>query len=155
MKILISFFITLFLITTSYAQEKGITISHKNTSKEKLIKENTRIRLKTIQGKKITGKFKIIDANTIKIRKNEITITDIKKIKQHPLAYSLPVGILLFSGGTAISIGGAIGTGFSGGDPAGFLFGGLLVTTLGVIRVPNLLKGYKKSKGWEYKIIHN
>ena len=71
MKKLIFLFLSLFFLNSLVAQEKAIKIFNEKTGKEIIIKENKRIRIKTLDGEKVSGRYKILDDETI-ILKNQI-----------------------------------------------------------------------------------
>jgi hypothetical protein len=144
--IALSFLLTSFM----YTQEGIIKITNNDSQKEIIIKESKRIWLKTVAGKKISGRFKIIDANTILIRGKEVKLSEIKKIKRHPLMIAILTDVVLIysvSGLTLLtyfltsSIGVAVVLGLSG-------------VTYGIIKSPNILKGYKVDT-WTIEIIEH
>ncbi|WP_242206498.1 hypothetical protein [Aestuariivivens insulae] len=145
------------------AQERGLSIYNDQESKSIIIKENKRIRIKTFDGIKLTGKFKIIDYETIHIKNRHIKLNQIEKIKKHPLVISILINGSLYWLGAAFFIGGvelAI-LAFSGGDGSGLLLApvALLIMTPSpfliyeAIKSPNILKGYKNTSHWKYEII--
>ena len=150
MKTLLTLAIVVFFLNSSYAQEKFLKIS--NLKKEILIKEGKRVRVKTVQGGKISGKLQIVDDNTILVKNIKISIGDILKIKRNPLALTiLSTGLFVFSSlytlGIAILIEAFVGN------------GGILLTIPAAAffyistKPPNLLKGYKNTDGWNIKVI--
>ena len=72
MKNLTILFISLFFVNLIFAQERVLKIVNQVSKKEIIIKENKRIRIKTIDGQKISGRFKIIGKETIFIKKKKI-----------------------------------------------------------------------------------
>ncbi len=67
------------------AQEYALRITNSAKEKEVLIKEGKRIRIKLITGEKLSGRFKIINGDSIEIRRQKIAFSSIKKIKKNPL----------------------------------------------------------------------
>jgi hypothetical protein len=142
-RILIINMLALLLHTAMVAQDKGLHITDNETAESRFIKENKRIRIKTIEGDRITGNFIIIDADTILIDENTIALSSVAKIKRHPRLYGILVG-------SAITYLGIITVSFSVliavlttspealillAPAAGLIYGGL--------KAPNILKGYK------------
>jgi len=134
-------FFWLFIPMTVDAQEKALKINTKE--KQVLIKEGKRIRIKLLSGQKLSGRFKIINNDTLEIRKRKIAFSSISKIKKNPLLVQIlttaglvytiafPATLLIYfssSGSTAAVV---------------TLFG----TTAGIsLLEPNLLKGYHLSE---------
>lgn len=146
-------FISLFFSNLIFAQERGLKIVNNISKKETIIKENKRIRIKTIDGQKISGRFKIIGKKIIIIRKKKIELADIIKIKRNPLLISIVTNGLLIYSGAGIAIVGIAVAGITS-QPSLFLLtipgAGLFYTG---IKSTNLLKGYKKDSNWKYELI--
>lgn len=68
-----------------HAQQKALKISYSAKEKQIIIKEGKRIRIKLLSGQKLSGRFKIINNNTLEIRKQKIAFSSIEKIKKNPL----------------------------------------------------------------------
>ncbi|WP_412560667.1 hypothetical protein [Winogradskyella sp. MIT101101] len=152
MKKLLLLFISIFLFNVVISQNNAIKITNLNTNKEKVIKENKRIKLKTSDGQKIKGRFKVENDSTIIVDGAIINLSDIEEIKRNPLLTSvLTSGFLIYSGviitGIAVLIGVlADSTAFWLVLPAG----GMIYTG---IKTPNINKNHKKIKGWKFEII--
>jgi len=134
------------------AQENAISVFKDQTEKEILIKENKRIRIKTANGKRISGRFKILDNETILIKNKKIKLSEIEKIKKNPLALSIITnGIFYYHG--ALLTGATIVTVAFLGNAVPIIFFGIPAAALiyGGIKSPNVLKGYKTKRNWKYK----
>ena len=154
MKFLSALLVFFFCITASFAQKKEIKITNSLTKKERHFKENLRIRVVTNEGKRITGRFRVIDNETIHIKKHTIHLADIKKIKRHPVAMSIFThsGAIAFASG--FFIGTAVASSFNNNE--GILYANIPVAagvSYHLIKGPNILKGFKKSENWEYEIL--
>ncbi|RED49981.1 hypothetical protein [Seonamhaeicola aphaedonensis] len=154
---------SLLVINSLVAQTIGLKIYNKQNDQEVLIKENKRIRIKTFDGLKLTGRFKIIDDETISIKKKEIKLSQIEKIKKHPLVMSILINGSLYYLAAGFIIGGvelAI-LAFSSGDASAILLTPVVVLIMapapflikGAIKSPNILKSYKSSEQWQYEVI--
>jgi hypothetical protein len=123
------------------------------SKKEIIIKENKRIRIKTVDGQKISGRFKIIGKETILIKKKKIELANIEKIKRNPLLISIITNGLFIYVGAGITIVGVAVGGITSQSSlfllaipgAGMIYSG--------IKSPNFLKGYKKDNKWKYQLI--
>jgi len=150
MKNLTILFISLFLVNVLNAQEhKVIKITNQATQKEIDIKENKRIIIKTVDDKKISGRF-IIENNSVIINNEKLEITDIEYLKRDPLLTSiLTTGLLVYGGAVTAGFGVIIGL-FA--DPNGFL---LTIPAAGLIyagiKSPNFHKRYSTEKNWIFE----
>lgn len=96
--------ICLFATGFCFSQNSTLNITNLETRKEKVIKENKRIKITTLSGGKRVGRLQIIDENTIMLRGIPVSLSEIAKIKKHPLIGSIgnTVGFLALGSGTAI-----------------------------------------------------
>lgn len=153
MKKLIILFFSLFFFNLIFSQERGIKITNQNSKKEIIIKENKRIRIKTIDGQKISGRFRIVENGTILIKNELIELKNIEKIKRNPLLISIVTnGLFIYVGSATIIV--SIGVAGITGESSLLLLAipasGMIYTG---IKSPNFLKGYKKDSNWKYKLI--
>ena len=150
-KLFLLIFSSLFF-NVAIAQTNAIKITNINTNKEKIIKENKRIKLKTFDGRKIKGRFKIENNSTIIIDNVRINLSDIDALKRNPLLTSiLTSGFLIYGGAITAGFGVLIGvlvdsTAFWLTIPAArMIYTG--------IKSPNFNKNHKTDKGWKFEII--
>lgn len=152
MKKIFFLFISLFFINIATSQNNAIKITNLNTNKEKVIKENKRIKLKTSDGRKVKGRFKVENDSTIIIDGTRINITDIEALKRNPLLTSiLTSGFLIYAGAITAGFGVLIGVLV---DSTAFwlvLPGAAMLYT--GIKSPNINKNHKIEKGWRFEII--
>lgn len=151
MKNLLIIIISLFLNNTILSQQKAIKITHQTSKKEIIIKENKRIKTKTNDGKKISGRF-IIKENSILINNQELALTDISAIKRNPILTSaLTSGFLIYGGGLVAGFASIIGVFVDANafyaliPAAGMIYTG--------IKSPNFHKNYSNEKMWKFQII--
>ncbi len=136
--------------STARAQSKRMKLIDRETGKEVILKENTRVRVKTEEFRR-AGRMKILENDQLMIRKKELNVADIQKIKRQPLAMIIGVdGSLLFISVAATGIA-ITGTLFTGQPelllvliPAG------LLTEVSKL-TPNPLPAYKPAR-WDIKI---
>ncbi len=86
MKYLILFIFIPFIF---FAQEKQLQITKIEDGKTFIIKENKRVKIKTMNGEKLFGKIKFIDNNTILIDEKSIKLDDIKFIRKRNLSTTI------------------------------------------------------------------
>jgi hypothetical protein len=153
MKNLTILFISLFFANLTFSQERVLKIMNQVSKKEIIIKENKRIRIRTVDGQKISGRFKIIGKETILIKNKKIELANIEKIKRNPLLVSIVTNGLFIYIGAGITI---VGVAVAGITSQSSLFllaipgAGMIYTG---IKSPNFLRGYKKNSNWNYELI--
>ena len=97
-------------VNLSMAQENILKISSPTSEKEVIIKQNKRIKIQTVDGEKISGRFRIEGTNTITIKDQTIALSDIESIKRNPLFLSLfSSGFLIYAGALTAGMGVIIG----------------------------------------------
>ena len=152
MKKLTVLLVSLFFVTISWAQtQQAIKLTNRVSQKEIIIQENKRIRLKTVDGRKISGPFRMED-NVIVINKERLELSDIEYLKRHPLvASALTTGGLVYGGSVMAGMGVILGL-FA--DPAAYL---LAIPAAGMIytgiKSPNFYKKYKMDSDWRFELI--
>lgn len=152
MKKILLLIIGLFFFNLLMAQNQAIKITNINTNKEKIIKENKRIKLITFDGRKIKGRFEIENNSTIVVDNVRFDLSDIDALKRNPLLTSIVTsGFLIYGGALAAGFGVLIGvlvdsTAFWLTIPAA----GMIYTG---IKSPNFNKNHKTDKGWKFEII--
>ncbi|WP_339663156.1 hypothetical protein [uncultured Polaribacter sp.] len=153
MKKLILLGIAFFFMHSTFSQERFIKITNQISKKEIIIKENKRIRVKTIDGNKFSGRFKIVNNGTILIDDQEIDLENIEKIKRDALLVSVFTNGFLVYIGTGVAITGVFIAIFTS-NPAATL---LIIPGAGLVyggfKSPNFLKGFKKTSDWSYELI--
>ncbi|MCB0400294.1 MAG: hypothetical protein KDD26_11910 [Winogradskyella sp.] len=141
----------LFFINLISAQVKAIKITNETAQKEKIIKENKRVKVFTVDGGKLRGRFKI-EADSILIQGERINLSDIMAIKRNPLLVSIVTGsFLVYVGSITIGLGVLIGVLV---DSSAFL---LTIPGAGLIyaglKPPNFSKKFKIERNWTFEII--
>jgi hypothetical protein len=136
-----------------FSQEASIKITNKTSNKEIVIKENKRIKIKTTDGKKISGRFQIEGKNTIIIKNERINFADIAEIKRNPLLVSILTSTtLIYLGAVTVGIGAIIGV---FGESSGFLLaipGAAMIYT--GIKAPNFNRKFKNDGSkWSFEIV--
>lgn len=142
-----------FITNIAFSQQKGILLSSKIVDDTEFYKENKRVKIKTEDGDKHTGRIKIIDENTISINDKNIAIESIVKIRSQSL-FSAILSTTLFVVGSVAIIGGLTATGGSGYAALGSaiaVVSGLIIEGLGFL-VHAEGNNHKKEK-WDYKIV--
>lgn len=146
-------FLLLLFANQATAQVNGIRIFNEDNNKEIIIEENKRIRVKTSDGQRISGRFQLIDNESFLLKGNILKLTEIEKIKKNPIVVSTLVNGLSLYVGSAMFFLPLIVYPFTGDSGAFYyMIPGTALIYAG-IKSPNFLTGYKKSKGWKYQII--
>lgn len=145
--------VSVFCLNSLTAQVKGIKIFNEDTQKEVIIKENKRIRIKTIDGVKISGRYKAVDNDTIEIKGRKINLNQIVKLKRNPLLVSILTNGIMFYFGAGLAGASIAIYAFSRSASSFLLVIPSVALIYGGIKSPNILKGYKTQHNWSYKII--
>lgn len=144
--------IGLFFCNLLIAQNQAIRITNIRTNKEKIFRENTRIKLKTCDGQKIKGRFRVENESTIVIDNTRIDLSDLDAVKRNPLLTSILTSGFFICGGAFTAYYGVIIGAFA--VPAAFWVtipaAGMIYTG---IKPPNINKNHKKAKGWKFEVI--
>lgn len=137
-----------FFINFNYAQQRGINLTSKKGRGQTYLVENRRIKIKMLNGQKIAGNFKIVDAETIVIKGTNIKIDSILKIRKASTFSEIVSPISITSGSTLTLLGVYVLT--SGGYLASV---GIIPIVYGsvFIIVPVIGKKHKSDR-WNYKI---
>ena len=152
MKKIIILILSLCSVNLMVAQAQAIKITHRTSQKEIIIKENKRIKIKTGDGQKISGRFSIEQPGAIFIHDERIELSDIEEIKRNPLLISLLTrGFFIYAGALTAGFGVIIGVLV---DATGYL---LLLPAAGMIYTginpPNFNRNYKKEGNWTFELI--
>ncbi len=151
----ILFAIVFFMVTNVNSQEKYLSITNPESGKVSVFKENKRIRVKTINGGKLSGKLKIMDNDEVMIKNVIVPITSIARIKNNPLVQNVLVsGTLFLFGGYGVLFG-LVGITFGGETLLGSL--GILVGaasfTAGILS-PNFLPATNIYNNTNIKVVN-
>ena len=135
-----------FLIT---AQENGISLKKENSKKSLFLKENRRIKIRTLDGKKIIGNYTIVGDNAIKIKNQTVALDSIVSISKHSKFSSVASPVFVVIGTIFVVTGTA---GLIAGSYA-VLAAPLIPLGLPLILVP-VLTNKHKSTAWRYEIVN-
>ena len=142
MKQLVLLCVCVLSVNLAVAQKRAIKISKNSTGKEKIIKENKRIRITTVNGEKYKGRFTIKDDQSIEIDGEIIQLDDIAKIKRNSLLLNiLTSGSMIYVGSGLLGIGLLVGL-LTDSSAAYLLTVPGSALNEGGILSPNLSKGY-------------
>lgn len=153
MKKLLLLTFSLLCIVTVTAQNKALKINATSTSKEIIIKENKRIKIKTIDGLELKGRFKTYGENFIIIDDVKVDLQHIKELKRNPLLTSiLTTASLVYLGTTTVGFGILIGA-LADATAFWLTLPGAAMIYLG-LKSPNLSKKHGIKKGFKLEIIN-
>jgi hypothetical protein len=151
MKNIIPLLFTLMIGHQAISQESGLQITNYAQEKVIFMKENQRVKIQTIEGQKITGKFSIQDLNTILVGDATIQLSEIESIKRNPFVTSVLVGSsLIYLGSVTIGLAAIAGV-FADSNAFLVAIPGAALIYAG-IKSPNFYKKYEKVD-WGYQLI--
>jgi hypothetical protein len=119
MKTIVSI-LALFVSLTFFSQTKAFEITNIKSGKITIFDANTRVKIRTLDEKKIVGRLTFSDDKTLIIDNQTITIDSILSIKKQPKILGTVKAIILITG--LAVIGSSIIVASSGGEAAFFLF---------------------------------
>jgi hypothetical protein len=155
----ILFLVCLFSLGFCFSQKSTLGVINLETHKEKVLKENERIKLATLSGRKMVGRSQIIDKNTIMLNGIPVSLSEIKKIKRHLLISSIGTTVSFTALGIGTTIYVLLGSslapnGSSSFAPAivGLVVVGVSSVYVGVTSLNLYNKGYRGDKKWKFTI---
>jgi hypothetical protein len=131
------------------AQESGISLKKENSRKSVFLKENKRIKIRTVGGEKIIGNYTIVDDETITIKGQKVGLDSIVSISKHS-RFSSVASPVFVGVGSIYAAAGTVGL-IAGGY--GVLLAPLIPLGLPLILVPILANKHKR-KAWKYEIVN-
>jgi hypothetical protein len=131
------------------AQESGISLKKENSRKSVFLKENKRIKIRTVGGEKIIGNYTIVDDETITIKGQKVGLDSIVSISKHS-RFSSVASPVFVGVGSIYAAAGTVGL-IAGGY--GVLLAPLIPLSLPLILVPILANKHKR-KAWKYEIVN-
>jgi hypothetical protein len=144
-------YILLFFITSSiFSQQKAMEITNIKTGKTKVFQENERVKIRTLEGKKLIGVLNFSDDETLMINKNTIKLDSLQSIKKQPKTLGVIKTIVLATGLTVV--GSSLIAASKGNNSAFLLFTIGSGTTISSGIIEGIYANNSKRK-WLYKII--
>ena len=143
-------FIFCLAMTTLFAQNKGINLIKNTSNDTTFLKENRRIKVKTLEGKSIAGKFTITNDSEINIKGRIISMDSIVSIRKASTfsAIASPISIVV---GGALLVGGMAG--LAAGGYGVLLTAAFLPPGLPLFIVPFTANKHPVTK-WKYEIVN-
>ena len=150
----------LFLLTFSLlctvtvtGQNKALKINSTSSSKEIIIKENKRIKIKTIDGLQLKGRFKTVGKSFIIIDDVKVELQHIKELKRNPQLISIiTTASLVYLGTLTAGLGILIGA-LSDSTVFWLTLPGAAMIYLG-LKSPNLSEKHSIKNGLKLEIIN-
>ena len=148
-------FVFCLLISTLFAQNKGINLIHIKSSDTTFLKENRRIKIKTFDGQSTAGKFIIINDSTISIKSRVVALDSVLTIRKASAFSTIIRPISIGFGAILIGSGIALINVNTQADSYGFAnVVGVSFITIGLplFIAPLPLKKHPNNK-WKYEIV--
>ncbi|MBU2974746.1 hypothetical protein [Zobellia sp. B3R18] len=149
MRVFLPLVCCLFFCLESLSQEKQLAIVNSVSGKEITIEESRRIKVITKTGEKFAGRFTVLNQNSIIVDDIIVSLQEIDIIRRHALFHTIMIHVnFLHIGSIMFLVGLAVGT-----VPSVFIGAAALTAGIyGVVKSPNVSKGYKRAGKWSYKI---
>jgi small nuclear ribonucleoprotein (snRNP)-like protein len=132
----------------SLAQKNSIEFINKETGETKFIDENKRIKIKISSGRKLTGKFRVVDDKMIRIRQNFISVDSIIMVRRRPIVLAVLSDLLIVSSASFIVM---IGSEAKDNPFAVVVIPPALIIGGASLLIPNILNKNKINK-WRFQI---
>lgn len=145
----IIYLLFLLISVTAFSQQKQIEITNIKTGKVKIFEENQRIKIRTLDGKKLVENLKLLDSLTFSVNEHSVKLDSLQSIKKQPKTLATVKTVVLITG---LAIVGASLVAASGGSDSAFLLfsiGAGVTIGAGVIEGIN---GYNSNYRWKFKI---
>jgi hypothetical protein len=144
-------YLLVFLVSfTAFSQQKVIEITNIKTGEVKFFEENQRVKIRTLDEKKIIGNLKITDSLGFTVNNQSVKMDSLKSIKHQPKTLATVKTVVFVTG---LAIVGASIIAASGGSDSAFL---LFTIGSGVTIGAGLLEGINVNNSnnkWTFKII--
>lgn len=129
--------LALFLSIATFSQQKAFEITNKLNGTVKVIDENERVKLRTVDGAKYVGELHFAENGDIQINNETIKIENIKSIKKQPKVLGTVKNIVLYTGLAVVGTSLVVAAG--GGNAAFLLFtaGSGICITAGILDAVN------------------
>lgn len=142
---------TLFFLTEpANCQDTLLVLKKQSITKVKLLKEKSRIKVKTIDGLKFKGRFNFINDSTIIIKNSTVLLSDITSI-EHIRVIPRIVGTALIILGSSQLTAGVIFYPILGDFIFAYAITGTSFTTLGIL-TREYPENHRKCNGWKYQL---
>lgn len=143
-------YVVLFLVSfTAFAQQKAIEITNIKTGEVKYFEENQRVKIRTLDEKKLIGNLKITDSLSFTVNNQSVKIDSLKSIKHQPKTLATAKTVVLITG---LAIAGAsLVAASEGNDSAFLLFSIGSGVTIGAGLLEGINANYSNYK-WTFKI---
>jgi hypothetical protein len=146
----IIYLLVFFISYAAFSQQKAIEVTNVKTGKVKVFEENQRIKIRTLDGKKLVGNLKFSDSLSFSVNNKPVKIDSLQSIKNYPKKLATVKTVVLFTG---LAIVGASLIAASSGDESAFL---IFSIGAGVTIGAGLLEGKNannSNRNWTFKII--
>ena len=143
----------LFVAFGGFAQEAALLMRQSTTGEQVAFEETRRITIKTVDGKKHTGKFRVVDNHHIQIKDHVIPLDSIVLIRSNSMFRAIAsTAFFLYLG--AISVGVFISFAIASSNIAYIPLAALPVAVFYAFKSPNFSNGHKTKKHWQYSIVN-
>lgn len=143
----------LFVAFGGFAQEAALLMRQSTTGEQVAFEETRRITIKTVDGQKHTGKFRVVDNHHIQIKDHVIPLDSIVLIRSNSMFRAIAsTAFFLYLG--AISVVVFISFAIASSNIAYIPLAALPVAVFYAFKSPNFSNGHKTKKHWQYSIIN-
>ena len=143
----------LFVAFGGFAQEAALLMRQSTTGEQVAFEETRRITIKTVDGQKHKGKFRVVDNHHIQIKDHVIPLDSIVLIRSNSMFRAIAsTAFFLYLG--AISVGVFISFAIASSNITYIPLAALPVAVFYAFKSPNFSNGHKTKKHWQYSIVN-
>jgi len=146
----ILFLLTLLLSLTTFSQQKAFEITNIKSGETKIYQENERVKLRTIDRKKLVGELHFVDNQTLLIGESTVKLDSILSVKANPKTLGTIKTIVLVTGLAIVATSVIVASGGGGAAFLLFAVGSGVTISAGVLEGLNANNSNRK---WTFKII--
>jgi hypothetical protein len=146
----ILYLLLFFISLNAFSQQKAIEITNIKTGEVKIFEENQRVKIRTLDRKKLIGNLKISDSLNFTIDNKSVKIDSLQSIKNYPKKLAT-VKTVVLSTGLAI-VGASLIAAADGNESALLIFSIGAGVTIGSGLLEGINANYS-NRNWTFKII--
>jgi len=146
----ILFLLTLLLSLTTFSQQIALEITNIKSGETKIYQENERVKLRTIDRKKLVGELHFVDNQTLLIGESTVKLDSILSVKANPKTLGTIKTIVLVTGLAIVATSVIVASGGGGAAFLLFAVGSGVTISAGVLEGLNANNSNRK---WTFKII--
>ncbi len=141
----------IFSTTSIMAQQQAIKFTNTKSQKEFVIKENKRVKVRSVGGKLVKGRLGI-EGDTILVGDHRLELSEIAELQRNPFLLSTVAPTLLIYGG-AVTLGFGVLIGVLVDSTAYWLAIPAVAMIYAGVKAPKFNRQYRNDGSWTFQIV--